>query len=340
MIRPGVLGATKKHASKAKASWVLLGIVALVTVKVVALVTVGVVALVTIGVVDISILSNVTDGRRGATQTELSAKRRKEDPPPPPRPPTPPKFGLTVVHCRERNVSQWISDVPADWDLTVYEACGENISAASVPFQNAGNEECTAYLQTMIRQYDDLPDVNVFVQSDVLLGTGRDGKKFVHEHSPFDSIEELIRATGRWWWGDDGGGVVDDDDERGFLHFGPEGQQLQMNIARGDPYVEGYPKEVFDTVGLNYTDETMARTRSGACFAVSRARIRSNSIETYRKLQESLLDKESSVAKKLCCGLENTWHAMLGEPYMLPTTSTVDRLWKVKAADRKQVQQL
>ena len=93
-------------------------------------------------------------------------------------------YGLTVVHCREKNM-EWLDDVPNDWHVTVYETCGQNVSRASLPFENAGSEECSAYLQTMIEHYDSLPDINIFVQSDVLFGSGREGKPIDVEHSPF-----------------------------------------------------------------------------------------------------------------------------------------------------------
>ena len=82
-------------------------------------------------------------------------------------------------------------------------------------------------------------------------------------------------------------------------------------------------------MGLNYTaSDTDLRTRSGACFAVHRDRIRANAIEKYRTLQDSILAKRGqSRVKRQCCGLENTWHAVLGEEYILPVNSTVDHLW-------------
>ena len=231
-------------------------------------------------------------------------------------------FGLTVVHCREK--MEWLHDVPTDWKVTVYETCGENVSNFSRPFKNAGAEECSAYFQTMIDQYDSLPDISVFVQSDILIGHGREGKPLDSEHSPFSNFNDLVNTTESW--GQSG---------KGLLAYGPRMRALK-NINSTINFVSTYPREIFDIIGLSYTaTDTMVKARSGACFAVHRDRIRANAIETYRTLQESILAKGKSQARRLCCGLENTWHAVLGEPYILPDTSTVDHLWNVLKSEAK-----
>jgi len=223
-------------------------------------------------------------------------------------------FGLTVVHCREQKM-EWLDDVPKHWKVNVYETCGENVSNFSRPFKNAGSEEYSAYLQTIIDQYDSLPDISVFVQSDVLIGHGRKGKKV--EHSPFSNFNDLVNATESW--GQQSG--------LGLLAYGPQMNPIN-NINSTLYYIETYPREIFDIVGLGYTaNDTKVKARSGACFAVHRDRIRANAIEIYSTLQESILAKQPSVARKQCCGLENTWHAVLGESYILPKKSTVDHLW-------------
>lgn len=227
-------------------------------------------------------------------------------------------YGLTVVHCREKNM-EWLDDVPKDWHMTVYETCGQNVSRASLPFKNAGSEECTAYLQTMIEHYDSLPDINIFVQSDVLIGSGRE-KPLDVEHSPFHNFGDLVNATESWAGQQQTGGL-------GLLAYGP-GMNTLKNINSTQNLLITYPREIFDLMGLNYTaSDTNLRTRSGACFAVHRDRIRANAIEKYRTLQGSIVSKGKREAKRHCYALENTWHAVLGEEYILPTHSTVDHLW-------------
>ena len=232
-------------------------------------------------------------------------------------------YGLTVVHCREKNMG-WLDDVPKDWHVTVYETCGQNVSRASLPFKNAGSEECSAYLQTMIGHYDSLPDINIFVQSDVLIGSGR-VKPLDVEHSPFHNFGDLVNATESWAGQQQSGGL-------GLLAYGPSMGKIK-NINSTQNYILTYPREIFDIMGLNYTaSDTNLRTRSGACFAVHRDRIRANAIEKYRTLQDSIVakgrdSKSKRQARRQCCGLENTWHAVLGEEYILPAHSTVDHLW-------------
>ena len=78
-------------------------------------------------------------------------------------------YGLTVVHFHERNVS-FLEEISPQWTLAVFETGGENVSRASIPFKNAGSEECTAYFEYMIQNYDNLPDITFFIQSDGLAG--------------------------------------------------------------------------------------------------------------------------------------------------------------------------
>ena len=127
-------------------------------------------------------------------------------------------FGVVLVHCREKHSSMpWIDEIyrrveaqPQVWNLTIYETCGQSIllsnasssttssssssssngtsaqtttittaSRFSQPFQNAGSEECSSYLQYCLELYDDpnLPDITIFLQSDGIRVKGNKDKR-------------------------------------------------------------------------------------------------------------------------------------------------------------------
>jgi hypothetical protein len=232
---------------------------------------------------------------------------------------TGPSVGLTVVHCRESaKQMSWLEEVPKNWKVVVYETCGQNISeAASRPFRNAGSEECTAYLQTMIDSYDNLPDINIFMQSDTLIGT-KSGKVWNLEHSPFRTIAELINAT-----------FSAQNESLAFLHYGPSA--LRQTIINSGLDYHGYSiRDIFDIFRLPYSNTTKVKGRAAASFAVSKDRILANPVERYIDLQHSFYPLNWDQARRRCCGAENSWHAMLGEPYVILPNATVDHLWAKK----------
>ncbi|CAB9526194.1 expressed unknown protein [Seminavis robusta] len=249
-----------------------------------------------------------------------------------------PTIGLTVVHCKEDwSQMSWIEEIPSHWRLVVYETCGEHISKSSRPWINAGSEECTGYLQTMIEQYDNLPDINIFLQSDGLVGRGVHSKNYWLEHTPFKTIQDLMDATMAYssTW-----------DGSHFLHYGPKYLQL-LNVNAKQNFLESHPREVLDIMQMPYQkihefdklpeaqqDATRSYTRKGACFAVTPDRIRSRPVELYRKLQDSvyvaLAQGGANAVRQRCCALEYLWHAVLGGPYYLPLNDTVDHLWQAQ----------
>lgn len=227
-------------------------------------------------------------------------------------------YGVTVVHCKEKKI-EWMKDIPKDWKLTVYETCRQNISYASRSFKNAGSEECTAYLSNVIDNYNDLPDINIFLQSDAFLGHGKKKKGYYTEHTPFWTFTELVNATKTWAQGPHG---------KGYLAYGPD-QFFLKNINADNGYLIYYPREYFDLLGLPYskTSDTRVEGRSGACFAVHKDRIRNIPIEKYQSLKQSVLQENDDLSRRRCCTLENIWHVIFGEPYVIPTHSTVQHLW-------------
>ena len=81
-------------------------------------------------------------------------------------------------------------------------------------------------------------------------------------------------------------------------------------------------------MGLNYTSNSTSVSSRADAFAVTKDRILMNVVDKFIHLKEEILKRNPDDARKLCCGLENAWHAILGEPYDLPETSTVDHLLK------------
>ena len=95
-------------------------------------------------------------------------------------------------------------------------------------------------------------------------------------------------------------------------------------------YVRSYPREIFDTIGLSYTNNSTGVVgRSGACFAVRKERISSIDKQKLITLKERIFALPSkNEVRRMCCGFESTWHAVLGEEYEIPRTSSVDHLWE------------
>ena len=230
------------------------------------------------------------------------------------------RYRFTIVHCKEPiQQIQWIHTLPSNWDVIVYETCGQNVSKYSRPFQNAGSEECTAYLTTMIEDHEDPYDVSVFVQSDVLLGSGRE-KYLDAEHSPFWTSAQMVSTIKEW---------AEKKEGSGLLMFGPRIHAININSTL--PYINTHGRDIFDTMGLPYSETTRVFGRSGACFAVRKERISSIDKQKLITLRERIFHpntKENNSSRRICCGFERTWHAVLGEEYDIPRTSTVDHLWE------------
>mmetsp|Transcript_10551 Transcript_10551/g.19689 ORF Transcript_10551/g.19689 Transcript_10551/m.19689 type:complete len:337 (-) Transcript_10551:1924-2934(-) len=230
-------------------------------------------------------------------------------------------YGVTVVHCKEQRM-EWMKGIPKDWKLTVYETCRQNISYASLPFKNAGSEECTAYLSNIIDNYHDLPDINIFLQSDAFLDHGKKKKDYYTEHTPFWTFSELVNATRSW---------ADSSHGKGYLAYGPDFQVVVKNINADNGYLIYYPREYFELMGLTYStisdSDTRVEGRSGACFAVHKERIHNIPVEKYQSLKQSILQENGDLSRRKCCALENIWHVIFGEPYVIPIHSTVQHIW-------------
>ena len=224
-------------------------------------------------------------------------------------------YGITIVHCKEIQM-EWIPELPNHWDITIYETCGEHISDYSMPYQNAGSEECTSYLETIIDQYDNLPNISIFVQSDILLDHGKKNRELIVQHSPFCHISELINFTVEWAESNQGS----------YVAYGPTLREPK-NISKKLPYVEEYPKELYDDLKLSLNEKgTLIQGTSGACFAVHRDRIHKHSVDIYKELQRKIL-QEKKRARRRCCAFENMWHIVFGENDILSNNAILNQQW-------------
>jgi hypothetical protein len=225
---------------------------------------------------------------------------------------TAPQFGVLFVHCREENMT-FLNDIPSDSKLTIYETCQQTVSANySIQYKNAGSEECTSYLDYMIQNYHDLPEINLFLQSDALKGYGRHGG-----HIPFRDLSSLINTTKHAFAGPA---------FEGFFHYRKGETWFGGMLGEENPYMRYYLNESMYDFELNYnmTNETKIITAPNACFAVHRKRILQRPLHVYIKLRDKILASDRDEARRRCCALESSWHVLLGEPPILPATSSVE----------------
>lgn len=103
-----------------------------------------------------------------------------------------------MAHCEEDFLAQWLNEVdnvhldgrPINWNVSVYERCGREVSPKYSTFQrNLGSEECTAYLKYIVDRYDDgLPEIVYFLQPDALSHNPEKG----HQHTSFSSLQKTL----------------------------------------------------------------------------------------------------------------------------------------------------
>lgn len=252
--------------------------------------------------------------------------------------------GLALVHCLEDNMS-YLDQVPNSWSpFIVYETCGQQSHpTASMPFKNAGSEECTAYLDYIITHYEKLPDISIFLQADALRGYQPTVKsKVANEagwrgHTPFNNITEMASHTLQMF----NTKSQHSSTNRGFLHFGPPRDEWPggfgtKSVRNYSSFSKDYLGELWDDMGFSFDNstgnDTQINTRPNACFAVGKERILSIKKETYQTIQKKILlsgNKETPPeAYRRCYCLELSWHVLFGEPPILPITSSMDHVYK------------
>jgi len=236
-----------------------------------------------------------------------------------------PRTGMVVAKCREK--LPFTVPPGFGWEVTVYETCEEHPleneneeKRVRVYLENADREECSSYLQYIIDNYNDLPDINIFLREDAV-SPYEQGSAW---QTPFGTIWALENATRSH--------ILE---KHGFLHYGMDVGQWgeKTNGDKPDISTLPYVRELWSDLGLDTagatgaTNQYRTETRRGNCFAVHRDRILSNPREFYSTLRKRLEDsysEPSSVTKRRCAALEKTWHVVFGEPAILPKHSTLD----------------
>jgi Protein of unknown function (DUF3431) len=247
-------------------------------------------------------------------------------------------YTLVVVCCRA-NIA-WLSQVPLDWRIVVYDKCERNnhdslltkvnpttttISSRKNLLRhtvtNQGWEECNGYLDYMHDYYDNHTTVTVFMHDDGLwpysTHQGWDA------HTAFQTFDPIVNATKQF--------VTKD---HPFLHLGVTtfGEQwgkqsyhgaamkiLWPYFAKVDPH--SHPPVVrLDPPPTNFTFKPSAH------FAVRKEQLLIRPKATYYAMLQQFRfagkvngrDNKYMRARQFCCAMERMWHIFFGEPAILP----------------------
>jgi hypothetical protein len=248
------------------------------------------------------------------------------------------KIGIVVVHCRERERMDWLvgNKIPETWNIRVYEKCGQNSTPWSTQLKNYGSEECTSYLRYIIDEFDDLPDINFFLQSDALQG----------RHTPFVTLEDMLHVTvplmttatanatanaianatanatgARTRYPNTTDAVA----KVPFLHLGPHGVYTHIVMDHGPTYY--HLPEILQQLNVPFDNTTQLHWHAGACFAVRRERILARGKEYFEHLHDWMvlrLQQERGIdIRNPCWGLEASWPVVFGVSVELPKEATV-----------------
>jgi Protein of unknown function (DUF3431) len=231
------------------------------------------------------------------------------------------KVGILVVHCQESERMDWLHEdfMPSLWKVRVYEKCGQNSTKWSTSLPNYGSEECTAYLRYIIDEFDDLPDVNYFLQADALIML-KPGTNDMGGHTPFDTLEDLINTTLPLMNHPGGGSNLIP-----FLHLSPMAISYWINL-NNIPLVHVYVPEILRRSNVTFDNDTIVNWHAGACFAVRKEQILEKGKDFFQKLHDLIavdVYKNGSDVREACWSLEATWPQVFGVPVDLPKEATV-----------------
>ncbi len=176
---------------------------------------------------------------------------------------------LELVIARYQEDLQWVRRVPKRFRVTVYNKQAESPvlpprrHVELIPLSAVGREE-QAYLQHIVRRYDDLADITVFAQ----------GKPFDHVPSFHKVLHHIafqqVAVNGFLWFGF----IIDEDDVTGSLLF----QNWNRNPDR-DPL----PLEAFWQALWNEPAPERVTFYPSAHFAVTADQIRSRPKGFYER---------------------------------------------------------
>lgn len=257
----------------------------------------------------------------------------------------PTTFGLVVAHCDEDYLT-WINAVEqitlkdensathqqTSWDVAVYERCDkrEHINY-SIPQENLGSEECSAYVQYVLDRYDDhLPEIVYFLQPDALApNTMKDN----HQHTAFNTMQALVDVSAPLLLRRPHSEVFSTDGEVPSSSITTEPLLKYLNLANDTEMIPKLVMEdgskIVEILALmgerapHYDSDTRLRYISGACFAVRRERIHANPRQFYEDLMELIHRYAPEDERWICWALESLWHVVLGEPLQVPEASTL-----------------
>lgn len=175
---------------------------------------------------------------------------------------SPPTVELVVARYREN--LNWLRRVPRAIRVRVYDKSGDPPTDGREALPNIGREAHT-YLHHLVRQYDQLADLTIFVQ----------GRPFDHAPDLHKRLRALAagdeRVSDFQWFGF----LVDCDDRLGARLF----QQWSKNPERRPLPMQPFWRAVF---GEAEAPETFTFF-GGAQFAVTRDRIRCRPIAFYQQ---------------------------------------------------------
>eukprot|EP00539_Tryblionella_compressa_P008725 CAMPEP_0178763266 /NCGR_PEP_ID=MMETSP0744-20121128/17049_1 /TAXON_ID=913974 /ORGANISM="Nitzschia punctata, Strain CCMP561" /LENGTH=300 /DNA_ID=CAMNT_0020418129 /DNA_START=24 /DNA_END=923 /DNA_ORIENTATION=+ len=232
----------------------------------------------------------------------------------------PTTYTMLVVRCRA-NLT-WISDLPSDWRVVVYEKCGqttignENITVFhNKAMTNVAPEECSSYVDYVYDFYHDLTDVTVFMQDD-WMATVEKFKVINSPHTTFTNISELAAVTKH---------LMEEPKDGRIPHFLHYGKQEYVEGFGRDPYHGVAEQALWPLIASARLEANSTTTstkppevitfRPGATFAVRKDRILANPRETYHAIKSHILiDGSSSTSqekmyehRRSCCAMERMW---------------------------------
>jgi len=233
-------------------------------------------------------------------------------------------YTLVVIRCKG-NLT-WLSDVPRDWTIKIYEKCSTTPSSkhSVMTATQAEAEECNGYLDYIVDYYDDLNSITAFMHDDGLYPWSK--SKGRSAHTPFHSFTQVVNATKQYLTS-----------TQGYVTMGvttrsePFGEDNYHGLAQKIlwPYLQtknmsSPPKYI------NY--------KPSAHFAVRRQAIHSRSKSVYEAILNQTRHSRNVPnhldSRQVCCAMERMWHILFGELPNLPLeTRIVDMMLEAGTLD-------
>jgi Protein of unknown function (DUF3431) len=252
------------------------------------------------------ITSSITSTERGLNAISLKNMTRVGS--------HPPRYAVSVVRC-DRN-TEWITAIPNDWGLMVFEKCGETLDERySVPAKNGeGNEDLSAHMLYIIEHYQNLPNISIFMQDDGISGYQLEGRTC--PHTPYHTLGELKEDVDKY---------LD-----GFLNIGAVDTYYEYLFAECQ-HCPHFPFMLEQLLGATTVAEFANQTRPGPMvtyvmgshWAVTKERILRHPIETYQRIHDYIMWNDGAEARDRACALERLLHVLFGEDIEIPKTKYV-----------------